>query len=309
MAIQKEFWVNYILKRFWKDNAFLKNAYSDDQYVIGGKIVHIPQPGSKPTVIKNRTNFPGTAVKRTDTDITYSLDEYTSDPTHITDAEKVELSYSKIDSILTDHAGVLNQTVANDILIKFLDALPQANLIKTTGAGVLSKIPGQTGNRKATTFKELKAARLAMNLADVSGADRYALFEENMLDELIDGLSLTAQRDFSKYYDAQTGVIGMLYGFKVMSRSSVVMALDALDGSNNLQVLPLGTAVNATDQAISFCWQKDAIARALGEVKFFENQNDPQYYGDVYSALLRMGGRRRRSDSGGVIAIKQDASP
>jgi hypothetical protein len=57
------------------------------------------------------------------------------------------------------------------------------------------------------------------------------------------------------------------------------------------------------------CWQKDSVARALGEKKFFEKKDDPEYYGDVYSAMIRAGGRRRRADDAGVVAIVQDTAP
>src|SRR6266542_6269123 len=49
-----ETWANYIIERFWKDNQFLRFAYDDSDKVLAGRIVHIPQPGSKPVVVKNR---------------------------------------------------------------------------------------------------------------------------------------------------------------------------------------------------------------------------------------------------------------
>lgn len=302
--IQAEFWVDYIIKKLWKDNVFLQKAYSDDQYVVGGKIVHIPQPGASPTVTKNRSSFPASAVRRTDTDILYSLDEYTTDPTHIQDAEKVELSYDKIDSVLGEHTNSLNQTVADDMIYKWMNGIPGANIITTSGSSFTSNISGQTGTRLAMTHSDLKKARTAMNLANVPQADRYALLEENMLDQMVDSLSTTQYKDFSQYYDAASGTIGKLYGFNIMSRSTVAMTAASLS-SGNLVVNALGAATSATDQCASLIWQKDSVTRALGEVKFFEKINDPQYYGDVYSALLRMGGRRRRSDNAGVIVIRQ----
>ncbi|MFQ8805871.1 MAG: hypothetical protein ACLR8Y_13235 [Alistipes indistinctus] len=45
--------------------------------------------------------------------------------------------------------------------------------------------------------------------------------------------------------------------------------------------------------------------RCQGDVKFFEDEGNPQYYGDIYSGLVRMGGRKRRADQKGVIAIVQ----
>lgn len=297
MGVQREIWVNYIMKRLWKKNAFLQKAFNEDQYVVGGRIVHIPQPGAKPTVVKNRASYPGTVVRRTDTDITYNLDEYTTDPTHIVDADKVELSYDKIDSVFGDHAGVLAETVGDDMINKWLDAITAPNIVLTSGAAAAATASGQTGTRKVMIHQDLKKAKLLLKLKDVDDEDITALLEENMADQLAESLTATQYRDFSQYYDAKTGVIGKLFGIDIMTRSSVAMATSAN------AILPLGTAVGATDNVVSMVWQKNAVSRALGEKKFFENPDRAEYYGDIYSALLRAGGRRRRADGIGVIAI------
>lgn len=299
MAVQTEIWVRYIMNRLWKDNAFLANAFNDDQYVVGGRIVHIPQPGSKPTVVKNRSSFPGVTVQRTDSDITYTLDSYTTDPTQITAAEMAEITYDKIESVFGDHAGQLVETVADDLLIKWATGL--TNIVRTSGAAAAVQITGQTGTRKVMTAKDLKKVANQMNLQNVPKQDRFVLLESNMLDQLTDDLTVTQYRDFSQYFDATNNVVGKLYGFNIMERSAVTISSSA-DAIN-----PLGAAVQATDNVVSLAWQKNSIARALGERKFFERKDDPLYYGDVYSALLRMGARRRRSDDAGVFLISAAA--
>lgn len=299
MAVQNEFWIKAIITRFWKKNEFLKFAFNEDDYVVGGAVVHIPQPGAAPVVVKNRAVFPGVAVERADTDITYVLDKYTTDPTHIQDADKLELSYDKIMSVFGDHANQIAQTVADDLVIKWLTGI--ASFVPTTGALAAVTTAGQTGTRKVMLTAELKKAGLIMDLQNVPDEDRYSLIEANMLDQLTESLTATQYRDFSSHYDAAKNVVGKLYGFNIMKRSTVAMA-SAADAIN-----PLGAAVAATDNVISMCWQKDCVSRALGQTKFFEKTNDPTMYGDVYSALLRMGGRRRRADGAGVIAIKQVA--
>jgi hypothetical protein len=301
-GVDMEIWVNYIMERFWKDNNFLKFAFNEDVYVVGGKYVHIPQPGSMPNIVKNRATFPAAAVRRTDTDILYALDEYTTDPTHIEDAEKVQLSYDKIDSVIGDHLNSLNQTVADDILTKWLTGIPGTAIVRTGGASAASAVAGQTGNRLAMVHTDLRKCQLALNLQNAPDTERYTLLEANMADQLFDSLSNTQYRDFSQYADAANGVIGKLYGFNIMVRSNVVMA------SNADAVNPLGAATLATDNTVSICWQKNAVTRALGEVKFFEDVNRPEYYGDLYSALLRSGARRRRGDDTGVIALVQSVA-
>lgn len=299
MAVQAEIWVRYIINRLWKDNQFLKHAFNDDQYVVGGKVVHIPNPGSQPTIVKNRTSFPAAAVQRADQDVTYALDRYTSDPTHIEAADLMEITYDKIASVFGDHAGNLVQTVADDMIIKWLNNVAAANIIRTTGAAAAAKVTGQDGNRNVLIHDDLRRAGLRMNIENIPQNDRYALLEANMMDELFLSLSNTQYRDFSQYADAKEGIVGRLYGFNIMSRSTVAIATSAL------AIEALGASVDATDHVASMCWQKDTVARAIGEKKFFETKDDATYYGDIYSALLRAGGRIRRADGAGLVAIIQ----
>ena len=295
--IQKEIWVDYIIQRYFKDNAFLNKAYNDDKYVLAGKVVHIPTQGAVPTVVKNRTSFPTGIVRRADTDLTYLLDEYSSDSTHIVDADKVQLSYDKITDVFGDHAGVISENAADDMLIKWLTGISAGSIINTSGSAAAATLAGQTGTRKVLLHNDLRRAKLAMDLQNIPAQDRYALLESNMADQLFESLSNSQYKDFSQYADAKEGIIGRLYGFDIMERSKVCVA------SSANAINPLGASTLGTDNAVSMVWQKSAVARALGTVKFFEDKDRADYQGDIYSALLRAGGRRRRADDSGVIAI------
>ena len=68
-----------------------------------------------------------------------------------------------------------------------------------------------------------------------------------------------------------------------------------------------GAALQATDNLASLCWQKNSVAKAKGDIKPFQNVDDATYYGDILSALVKMGGRCRRADWKGIIAIVQGA--
>ena len=300
-----EQWAAYIMERFWKDNAFLKNAYDDSQYVQGGRIIHIPQPGAKPNVQKNRTQFPGVAVRRSDTDVLYALDEYSTDPTHIPNIDAINLSYSKQDSVLGDHMGVLDETVADDMLIKWATGSP---IYKTTGAQIINGAPsvlqvgptiGQTGNRLAFTHRDLKNLMIQMNVNKVPKTDRFVLVDDSMYDAFYDTLGETNAKDFSRYADAENGVVGKLHSFHIMTRSSV------LSSDNTDTIKALGSALAATDNLCSLAWQKNAVAFAIGSKKLFQDVDNPLYYGDVHSALVMAGGRVRRADNLGIYVIEQ----
>lgn len=292
-----EVWARYLIERFWKDNQFLKFAYNDSNFVLQGRIIHIPNPGAKPAVVKNRTTYPATAVRRSDNDIVYALDEYTTDPTHIPSIDGMHLSYSKQDAVLGDHMEVLDETIADDMIIKWAG---NSTVVKTTGANV-GPVTGQTGNRKGFSEADLKNLMIRMNVKKVPKKDRYVMIDDNMYDFFYDSLGQTSAKDFSQYADAANGVVGKLHGFNIMTRSSVV-ALTSADA-----VKALGTALGATDNLSSLAWHKNSVAFAIGDKKLFKNENDALYYGDVYSALLMAGGRVRREDGQGVYLIAQDA--
>src|ERR1043165_4073960 len=109
MGIQNEIWTDHIQANLFKDNEFLNYAFNADQYVLMGKVVHIPNAGVTANIIKNRTSLPATVIQRTDIDITYSIDEFTTDPILIPNADTVELSYDKLTNVLSEYEAALRQ--------------------------------------------------------------------------------------------------------------------------------------------------------------------------------------------------------
>ena len=300
MAIQKEIWTNHIQENLFKDNEFLNYAFNADQYVLQGKVVHIPNAGSSPAVVKNRSSLPATVTQRTDIDITYAIDEFTTDPILIPNADTIELAYDKLSSALSDSEAALRQLVAEWMLYNWR-AENASSIVRTTGANVNAHTTGATGTRKKFTLADVKAARLALNKQNVMKENRYLLIDSDMYDQLADELNITQYRESSKDLDLPKGVIGKLFGFYIMERSNVLVSNNA--GTPVIQQPGASTAI--TDNGVALAWQKNTVERALGTVDFFENLGDPTYYGDIYSALVRMGGRKRRNDQKGVVSIIQ----
>lgn len=303
MAIQREIWQDHIEGNLFKNNEFLLASTDAGQFVLQGKVVHIPQAGTLPNIVKNRSSLPGTIVQRADTDVTYSLDEYTSDPILIPYAETFELSYGKRESVLSEHESSLKQTIADNILVSWSPS-GAGNMIRTGGGATGAHLDSATGNRKKLTVKDMKAAQLLLNRQNVPMENRYALLSADMFQQLTDDLSVNDYRDFSAAYNIKDGILGKLFGFNIMMRSAVVTYTN--------DTVPVVNAYGATadtdDNDAVLCWQSDALERAIGSVKFFERIDDPTYYGNVYSMSVRMGGRKRRADGKGIVAIVQAAS-
>ena len=99
--------------------------------------------------------------------------------------------------------------------------------------------------------------------------------------------------------DAVNGIVGKLFSFNVMTRSAVAL----YDATKAKKAWSADGA--KTDLAAGLAWHDQSVCRALGDVMTFENEGDPTYYGDIYSFLVRAGGRILRSDGRGVMAIVQ----
>lgn len=213
MAIQKEIWEDHIEGNLFKNNEFLLASTDAGQYVLKGKVVHIPQAGATPNIVKNRTSLPATVVQRTDTDITYTLDEYTTDPILIPNADLFELSYNKRESVLSEYEASLRQTIADNVLVDWAPTAGTGLIVRTSGVATASTLAGTTGNRAKFTVNDLKGAQLQLNKQNVPMEGRYALISADMFQQLTDDMSATQYRDFSAAYDVKDGILGRLFGF------------------------------------------------------------------------------------------------
>ena len=61
----------------------------------------------------------------------------------------------------------------------------------------------------------------------------------------------------------------------------------------------------ADELAAALAWHENSVSRAMGEVKMFDSTDNPLYYGDIYSFLLRTGGCVRRYDKKGVYLLAE----
>jgi len=281
MGLNVELWQENIVEPLFADNSFLSKAFNADMFVLAGKVVHIPQAGSPSNTVKNRAVFPATAVKRADTEVTYALDEYTTDPRRIDEADKVEFSYDKRNSIIVDDKASMLEVVTNE----FIDAWSPSvasSIIRTKGAAVAAHLPSATGNRKSFTMKSVSDARFAMNKQGVPKENRYALIDSDMYAQLLDSMTEAAQIAFHSQANVAEGTIGKLYGFSFYERSQAAKYNNATTPA----MKTWDTVGAATDNAAALFWQVNSVERALGTVKAFDNPGVATYYGDILSFLV-----------------------
>lgn len=320
MAVTPEIWTDYIVGNLFKDNEFLLESVDESQYVIGTGVVHIPQAGAGSGVERNRKTLPATITRRKDIDVTYVLDEFTTDPRFIPNIDQAELSYNKMDSCMNEDMSYLKQFIAEAMMYNWR---PE-HLILTSGD--TKDAHYGTGNRAAICVEDFVKAKEIFNQWGIPKSDRVALISTSMMGQLVRELKANANRDYSVIYNPTTGVLDKIEGFKLIERQNTLVAsvasLTAVagktysnwTGGTDRTYSPeqfisreQGDEAFATTSAeIALCWHPTMVARAMGETKMFDDLGNPQYYGDIYSFLQRAGGRKKRGDGKGVIGIIQD---
>lgn len=306
MALDVEIWKPWIVEQLFAGNEFLNYARNADESVLQGKVVHIPNAGVASDVQRNRSVLPAKVTIRSDRDVVYALDEFTSDPRLIKNAEKI-LSYDKMSSAMGQDMRNVKDLVAKWMIFKWLTYSTSngdtavLNQIATTGAAASPYLPDQTSNRKKFALDNLKEAQSRMDENSVPDEGRCALFSARALDQLTSQLTTTDYKDFSRVYDPVKGIVGELFGFKIFKRATVAR----FDASNPKLVKEPGAANAATDNDVALCWHPDYVERAIGTVEIFEDLRNPLMYGDIYSLLINAGGRRVDSNGVGVVAIVQ----
>lgn len=322
MAVTPEIWTDFVVENLFKDNEFLLESIDESQYVLQGSVVHVPQAGAPSGVRRNRTQLPATITRRTDVDITYALDEFTTDPRFIPDADKVELSYDKMQSCMSEDMSYLRQVLADAMLYNWRPKY----FIKATKAASADYVIHGTGVRTGVCVDDFVKAKAVFNKWGIPKKDRFVLLPTEMYNQICDDVRNNNNDNLlTAIYDPTNGSLAKLEGFAIIERQTALLASNSLLSSvtgqkyfkftsdHDLTYTPEdyeaieqgGMNAENTACAVGLFWQKNMVRRALGETKMFENTGDPTYYGDIYSFLNRMGGRKSRGDGKGVLGLMQ----
>ncbi|MDO3641970.1 hypothetical protein [Mucilaginibacter sp. L3T2-6] len=306
-GVAVEIWESDIEEAIFKDNSFINQSKDVSGDVLGGAVVHHPQSGGPGNVVKNRLSVPADVRKRTDTINTYALDEYTSDPLYIPNADTVQLSYDKRNSALGEDKLKLQQEVAENMLYNWSNGMPAGRVLRTLGVKedgtddlVAATAPGATGQRKATRVTDLQIGRTFLaNENRFFSMGMNALVPSNLLAQMFPANNLVTTTAMASVTEQErrNGLMYKAQGFDIRERSTVLI----VDVNGNIKAP--GAASDPTDSEGILLWWGMAVERALGDIKFFEKLGDPQFYGDIYSFLVRMGGSACRTNKEGIMVL------
>jgi hypothetical protein len=300
MGLQKEIWIADIMETLHEGSEFIK-AGTDHSAFVSNKTVHIPQSGSAPGISKNRGTLPATIGQRTDTVLDYNLNEFSTDPIVVTNLEELQVSYAKRNSVLGQHASILNERIGTETAFAWTPDGSSSLVLRTTGSAT-SELPHSTatGTRKLITKEDIARMSRKLDLDNVPANDRYLVLPTNMYYELF-GIDALVRADFGRVADQTSGVVNEIFGFKVFKRATTIL----FDAQANATKKAIGSSASATDCLGAFAFQKQSVAQALGSVNVFANMGVAEYYGDVMSALIMHGASKMRTDNKGIVALAQ----
>jgi hypothetical protein len=298
MALQTEIWTADIAEQLFAGNEYMNFAVDHSAYV-NNKTVHVPQSGSLVAVEKNRSSLPATIAQRTDTDLNYSLAEFTTDPVLITDLDEMQTSYLKRQSVTGQQFAMLADRVSKEILYNWTPS-DTSRVIQTTGA-TTALLPNSTatGTRKCLTKADIALLATRMDQDNVPANGRFLMLDSIMFGDLFSISEIMSNQFMNGSASQPDGTIATLFGFKIFKRSNVVK----FNGSKAR--VAIGTADATTDCAGSIAWSQYSVAKAIGQTKVFSSENAPEYYGSIFSAMVVAGSKILRTDNAGVWAIEQ----
>lgn len=297
MAIQKEIWINSIVEGLFPTNTFAARSIDHSEFV-NNKTIHVPGAGASPTVTKSRASALAnlTALAgRTDIDLSYNVETYYAPPVLVENPESLELSYNKRESVLSGIKSALQEAISTDAIIKWIPTAPTKRA--TTGAAVNATAPGATGSRNSFGKSDVRALATQFNKDNVPQEGRCLLLDADLYGQLLEDLTSAEGNAFLQSANAQTGIVGKIYGFDVYVRSTVVTCTAA-------GTVKTGAAA-ATDSAGAIAWSDKCVSRAIGTIEVNENIGDAIAMGDVLSAAVNAGASYTRNDKKGIILIYQ----
>lgn len=297
MGLNKELWISDIQENLKMNASFLANVTNHDGYVVN-QTVHVPQAGSIIGATKDRVVLPAVVDQRTDLDLIYTTNQYSTNPVLVSNLEDFQINYDKRRSIMGEAFDSLTETIGNEALFAYCNGLTP---ITTTGLDSPEALaPSATGNRKAVSIDDIKSMARELDKQNVPQSGRKLMMNVDMFYQLLSDSDLlnASYTEFSKN-TLETGMIARLFGFDIMIRNHV----GVVSAGGTLKAY--GDTGAATDHLVCVAWHPAFVAKAVKTPDVMYNENDPSYYGSIFSAIVWAGFSRLRTDNRGVVVLRQ----
>lgn len=288
MSVIQELWTPEILLQRFKGSEFITKSRNLSYAIAGNGIVHLPQAGLSPKVKKNPDGSFQTAKVRKDTDLTFKIEQYYTEPTVITEFQEKQTSPQFRASIIAQHGSVLNQASGNHALYNWAPAtLAAANSVEVSGNVGLIHF-----NKAKSLLDKMLVPNDGRRVAIVPTAFEQELFQ---LPEYISAFNM-----------GQTilgaGKLINFMGFQMISRATAVSydsngAIKAVGEDGEILTPAVG------DVEAILCWHEDFVVHAVNNPKVFFTLDSPNYVGSVLNMAYFQGFAKAYTDESGIVTI------
>lgn len=303
MPLQKHFWSPVINENLTKGMEVIGMIATDETGTfLNNKTVHIPSAGQLEGVVRGSTSLPIAVTSRTDNDLTYDLTDFKIPPTMMEWAEKFQLDYDKMSSLTKNITDNLSRDIAIYLMSQWYYKAT-ASLVPTTGTSTTTNWLGgsATGSLKHIIGADVRTAAKIMDGQGVAPNDRSLLLDYEMFWQLLGDMAYNADR--VEVVGGLSATVDLIYGFKVY-QMPYVASVTTSDVIKEPAAAGGGFTFASTDRPIGLAIQKDTASYAMSDVNIFTNEDDPTYYGSLLSGAVWAGGKYRRYDGKGVVAIR-----
>lgn len=306
-ALDKQLWISTIQAQLYKNDEFLNTVGQDHSGYVNNITVNVPQAGTNPTVSKNLNVFPAPVGSRTDSNLTYNIDLYYSQPIRIGIDETQYISYDKRASVLDAHLKKMRNVIGNNTLYKWAPTASATAQVLTSGSAVGTALaPGATGTRNAATYSDFTKCASILDQQNLGPDERYAIIPAAMYWQLTTDTNISKYLEYGASPVVPSGKIPMLAGFKLIMRSSVVV----YDNTGTRVIKTIGddgepSSTATTDNLGALFISSSYVAKAFGSIDVFTQNNDPKYYGDIISTVVAQGATKLRTGGEGIVALIQ----
>lgn len=273
MAINKQIWIPMFIQAMFKEASFLKRG-TDMSEFVDNNTINLAAAGVAPEVLYNNTTYPLTPAPLDDVAIGIPLATFTSTPTYVTDLQKHEYSFKKMETDTVRHRRAIlggYQSRAAHAWAPSSDST-DTPVIGTTGA------VDAGGDRKRAKLANIIEAQLRCNKLDWPDEGRcLALSPDHLADLLLE------DKDLLKNYLSRDANFVPLYGFELFLYSRMPF----FDASSGAKISYAATPAGDQYQASLF-FHKDSVMRAEGDLNMNVNERQVAYDGaDLLNFNLR----------------------
>jgi len=287
MALNQQMWTKDFQENLLPINTFYSKGKNDSAFVAYNKVI-IPNYSGVPT-IKNLSglSLPEAVGVIAHTEQSYDMATYVSSPVYVNNIEETEFAYDKRMSVMQETINYMKDKVAETILWNWT-VTASNSILATTGTSTRANVYGNTGVKRLL-LADIRNAQTKLNIQNVPMEGRVLVLDPLMYEDILVEVAALQYGNIIEKAVSE-GAVARIMGFDVYMRGATTGFV-----TGGATKRAIGAASASTDLSSAVAYHPDFVRYATGNkdnggIKVFMQEDAPEYYSTVFSALVRVGG-------------------